>query len=74
MAWTSALHKICRGENLELCSVIAITNRPTDPENLTKLTFINCCRVVCETWRFVTRDDILSHEGRRPECDNVNRI
>ena len=36
-------------------------------------TFINCCRVDCETWRFVTRDDV-SHEGRRPECENVNRV
>ena len=26
-------------------------------------TFSNCCRVGCETWRFVTQDDIVT---RRP--------
>ena len=35
------------------------------------ITFINCCKVGCETWRFVTVDDIVI-EGCRPECDNVN--
>ena len=24
------------------------------------LTFINCCRAGCETWRFVTRDNIVT--------------
>ena len=37
------------------------------------VTFINCCRVGCETWR-LSHKVTLSQEGRRPDCDNVNRV